>query len=85
MAGSGGGPGPCREPEKETTAMNSHGKSDKPVVPLKPADAGPIRSFWELLGLAKRVEGRGLAKENGEDASLPQPVKQNRPIGHRAA
>ena len=53
--------------------MNGPGKSDKPVVPEKPADAGPTRSIWELLGLAKRAEGRGLAKENGEgvDGALP--------------
>ena len=51
--------------------MNGPGKSDKPVVPEKPADAGPTRSFWELLGLAKRVEGSGLAKENGEGSPSP--------------
>src|SRR5215207_7015954 len=60
--------------------MNGPGKSDKPVVPEKPADAGPTRSIWELLGLAKRAEGRGLAKENGEgvDGALPPagPAKQ---------
>ncbi len=41
--------------------MNEPGKSDKPVVPLKPANM----SFWQLKELMERVEGRGLAKENG--------------------
>jgi RNA-directed DNA polymerase len=59
--------------------MNDPGKSDKPVVPKKPADAVPSRSFWELLGLAKRVEGRGLAKENGEGS--PSPGEDSSPAG----
>jgi hypothetical protein len=49
--------------------MNGHGKSDKPVVPQKPANAGSTLSFWELFERVQRVEGRGLAKENGEDAA----------------
>ena len=62
--------------------MNEPGKSDKPVVPKKPANASSGMSFWELFGQAQRVEGRGLAKENGEgnsanDALLPAgPAKQ---------
>lgn len=68
MAGSGGGPNPCREPEKGKTAMNDHGKSDKPVVPQKPANASPTKSFWELFEQVQRAKGRGLAKENEEAA-----------------
>ena len=64
--------------------MNESGKSDKPVVPLKPAKTNSTESFWELFERVKRVEGRGLAKENeqgvGEearDALLPVgPAKQ---------
>ncbi len=45
--------------------MHEHGKSDKPVVPKKPANN-------EEAGLpgssAEQVEGRGLAKGN----SIPQ-------------
>src|ERR1700742_4144087 len=44
--------------------MNEPGKSDKPVVPKKPANRNPRPSFWELLEGLERVEGRGLAKEN---------------------
>jgi RNA-directed DNA polymerase len=61
-------PSPRRELERGKTAMNEPGKSDKPVVPAKPANASEIMSFWELFELTKRVEGRGLAKENEEDA-----------------
>jgi len=54
--------------------MNEPGKSDGPVVPPKPANREDYWSFWE------RVEGRGPAKENGQDASggLPPagPAKQ---------
>ena len=49
--------------------MNEPGKSDKSVVPMKPANASESMSFWELFTQAKRVEGRDLAKENGELAS----------------
>ena len=38
--------------------MNGHGKSDKPVVPQKPANASPTMSFWELFEHVQRV-GRG--------------------------
>ena len=48
--------------------MNEPGKSDKPVVPAKPANTSPSMSFWELFEQVQQVEGRGLAKENGEDA-----------------
>jgi RNA-directed DNA polymerase len=44
--------------------MNEPGKSDKPVVPKKPANRNPRPSFWEFLEGLERVEGRGLAKEN---------------------
>ncbi len=61
--------------------MNEPGKSDKPVVPAKPANMSQSTSFWELFERVKQVEGRGLAKENGEDAQgvlLPvDPAKQD--------
>ncbi len=53
--------------------MNAPGKSDKPVVPLKPAKI----SFWDLFQQrVEQAEGRGLAKENGQDvvADVPAPV-----------
>lgn len=54
--------------------MNEHGKSDRPVVPEKPANT----SFWELWEQVQRVKGRGLAKENGQNPDLPpaDPAKQ---------
>jgi len=51
--------GPRRKSQGSTTAMNDHRKSDKPIVPLKGANKRQGRSCS-----AKRVEGRGLAKEN---------------------
>jgi RNA-directed DNA polymerase len=61
--------------------MNERGESDRPVVPEKPANTSGNLSFWELFKQVKRVEGRGLAKENAEDganAALRQagPAKQ---------
>ena len=60
--------------------MNEPGKSDKSVVPAKPANTSENLSFWELFEQVKRVEGRGLAKENGQDIAdvlLPAgPAKQ---------
>lgn len=60
--------------------MNESGKSDKPVVPTKPAKTDSTQSFRELFERVKRVEGRGLAKENeecGQTALLPVgPAKQ---------
>lgn len=50
--------------------MNESGKSDKPVVPMRPANASENLSFWELFERVQRAEGRGLAKENGEDDSV---------------
>ena len=47
--------------------MNGRGKSDKPIVPKKPANNGCTGSPEHL---AERVEGRGLAKGN--------PSRQNR-------
>jgi len=44
--------------------MNEPGKSDKPVVPKKPANRSERESFWDLCERLERVEGRGLAKEN---------------------
>jgi len=57
--------------------MNEPGKSDKPVVPAKPAKS----DFWTFCQkLFESVEGRGLAKENGQDIAdvLPPvgPAKQ---------
>jgi group II intron reverse transcriptase/maturase len=54
--------------------MHGHGESDRPIVPTKPA----ITDFWQLLKAWKQVEGRGLAKENGEAEVLPLagPAKQ---------
>jgi RNA-directed DNA polymerase len=55
---------------------NEPGKSDRPVVPSKPANM----SFWDLKKLVERVKGRGLAKENEEHGTtefLPaEPAKQ---------
>ena len=60
--------------------MNRPGESDRPVVPKKP----PNKGDGERLDLgrpdsspAEGVEERGLAKENL--------LRQNQPIGHRAA
>ena len=56
--------------------MNEPGKSDKPIVPQKPANL----DFWQFMESLEPVEGRGLAKENGEGAqgvcSLIDPAKQ---------
>jgi group II intron reverse transcriptase/maturase len=47
--------------------MNEPGKSDKPVVPAKPAKI----SFWDLFQQhIEQAEGRGLAKENEEGSAL---------------
>jgi hypothetical protein len=47
--------------------MNEPGKSDKPVVPAKPAKI----SFWDLFQQRiEQAEGRGLAKENEEGSAL---------------
>jgi group II intron reverse transcriptase/maturase len=48
--------------------MNEPEKSDKSVVPMKPANTSASLSFWELFERVERVEGRDLAKENGEYA-----------------
>jgi group II intron reverse transcriptase/maturase len=48
--------------------MNELEKSDKPVVPMKPANSGSSLSFWKLLEQLEQVEGRGLAKENEDCA-----------------
>jgi group II intron reverse transcriptase/maturase len=55
--------------------MHEPGKSDRPVVPTKPAKS----SFWDFYQEhVERVEGRGLAKENGQGQALPpaDPAKQ---------
>jgi hypothetical protein len=51
--------------------MNEPGKSDKPVVPMKPASGGPRQNFWEFVEQLQRVEGRGLAKENEDPVGNP--------------
>lgn len=60
--------------------MNEPGKSDKPIVLMKPVNTSESMSFWELFEQVQQVEGRGLAKENGEDVQdiLPpvDPAKQ---------
>ena len=56
--GLGVRPSPCRESARSKTAMNEPGKSDKPVVPEKPANMSESMSFWELFEQVKRVEGR---------------------------
>jgi hypothetical protein len=76
--------------------MNESGKSDKPVVPGKPAKAPATESFWELFARTERVEGRGawprrtgrLRLPSGtrsgtqtSTASSPQSIQQNRLIG----
>jgi hypothetical protein len=48
--------------------MNEPEKSDKPVVPMKPANSGSSVNFWEFIEQLEQVEGRGLAKENEEQA-----------------
>lgn len=48
--------------------MNEPEKSDKPVVPMKPANSGASVNFWEFIEQLEQVEGRGLAKENEEQA-----------------
>ena len=52
--------------------MNERGKSDRPIVPKKSPNKGDVAA-----SPAEGAEGRGLAKEN--------PLRQNQPIGHRAA
>lgn len=57
--------------------MNESGKSDKPVVPAKPANTN-WNSFWEFFQYVKQVEGRGLAKDKDEDQilAIAEPAKQ---------
>ena len=70
MAGSDNGPSPRRESERSTTAMHGRGKSDMPIVPAKPSNKGGVALP------AERVEGRGLAKENGKcEGCASQPVQ----------
>jgi RNA-directed DNA polymerase len=50
--------------------MNEPGKSDKPVVPAKPANM----NYWDVFQRwMESVKGRGLAKENGEDIERSRP------------
>jgi group II intron reverse transcriptase/maturase len=48
--------------------MNGPEKSDKPAVPMKPANAGETGSYWDLFERVQRAKGRGLAKENEDPA-----------------
>jgi RNA-directed DNA polymerase len=48
--------------------MNEPEKSDKPVVPMKSANGGTSLNFWEFIAQLEQVEGRGLAKENEDQA-----------------
>ena len=51
--------------------MNEPGKSDKPVVPKKSAKM----DYWDFHQWhVERMEGRGLAKENGEAPALFSPA-----------
>ena len=43
--------------------MNEREKSDRPVVPMKPAN--DTKDFWSFV--EELAEGRGPAKENGRD------------------
>lgn len=55
--------------------MNEPGKSDRQVVPMKSAKF----DYWDFhQEWIERVEGRGLAKENGQGQSLSwaEPAKQ---------
>ena len=60
--------------------MNEPGKSDKPIVSAKPANTSSTTNYFEFYEQVKRVERRGLAKENEQDAEgvlLPvDPAKQ---------
>ena len=51
--------GPHRESQGNKMVMHGRGKSDRPIVPKKPANKGRDAS-WS----AERAEGRGLAKGN---------------------
>jgi RNA-directed DNA polymerase len=55
--------------------MNERGESDRPVVPQKSVNTSANLSFWELFEQVKRMEGRGLAKENEQGAGgVPLPA-----------
>src|SRR5262245_50261220 len=65
--------GPRREVQGHTPTMNGHGKSDRPVVPVKsPNKAGQPA--------AEEMEGRGLAKGNLHQQNAPRtPSRQSAP------
>src|SRR2546425_8719460 len=48
--------------------MNGRGKSDRPIVPEKSAKMSYLEFFQKH---AKWMKGRGLARENGEEMTLP--------------
>jgi len=51
--------GPHRKPERGNPMTNGHGKSDRPIVPEKPANKANGAPL-----VAEQVEERGLAKGN---------------------
>ena len=51
--------GPRRESQGSTTAMNGHGKSDRPICTEEAVEQG-----WVRFPPAEVVEGRGLTKGN---------------------
>jgi hypothetical protein len=51
--------GPRRESQGSTTAMDGHGKSDRPICTEE-----AVEQEWVRFPLAEIVEGRGLAKGN---------------------
>jgi RNA-directed DNA polymerase len=65
--------GTRREVQGRTTVMNEYGKSDRPVVPVKPPNkAGPP--------VAEGVEGRGLAKGKLRQQNAPRtPSREGAP------
>ena len=51
--------GPRRESQGSTTAMNGHGKSDRPICTEE-----AVEQEWVRFPLAEIVKGRGLTKGN---------------------
>jgi len=73
LAGSGWRYGTRREVQGRTTAMNEHGKSDRPAVPVK----SPNNTEQSV---AEGMEGRGLAKGNPrQQNALRAPNREGAP------
>jgi len=51
--------GSRRESERNTSAMNGGGKSDRSILPKRPSNKG-----CDISQAAEKVEGRDLTKEN---------------------